>query len=484
MTPRWNTSSMLKAYSTREKLMGGSKVDSKRKWIGFYGDDFTGSTDALEALTMNGVKSVLFLNPPNETLLQSERFKDFKAIGIAGISRAISPREMESELLPVFESLKKANVAICHYKTCSTFDSSPDIGSIGKAIELGLQVFQNQRFCPLIVGVPALKRYTVFGNHFATIEDGTYRLDRHPIMSKHPITPMDEADLSIHLSRQTLAKIESMNVLELNGSQYEIDRILESKIQENKEAPVILFDVLTKEMLTKIGIVLVNETQKNTIFTVGSSGVEYALTAAWKENSQYDLKEQKWSSLIPADPLLVVSGSCSSVTEKQIGYALEHGFYGIKVESSSIINPNTRAEACLQIIYEASDKLEKGIDVVIYTALGPEDSSIEITKEQLVEAGGQPTDTSKILGEQLGEISKEVIKNTKIKRIAVAGGDTSGYITKNLEIVAMEMIKPITPGAPLCLTYSNNPIYDDLEISLKGGQMGSIDFFVKVKNLT
>jgi 3-oxoisoapionate kinase len=466
------------------KTIGGSKVKSRRKWIGFYGDDFTGSTDAMEALTLNGVKTILCLHPPDESLLHNERFREFQGIGIAGISRALTPKEMESELFPAFESLKKANVEVCHYKTCSTFDSTPEVGSIGKAIEIGLQIFQNQRFSPLIVGVPNLKRYTVFGNHFATMEDTTYRLDRHPIMSKHPMTPMDEADLRIHLSRQTTMEIDSMNVLELSGSNSEIDRILESKIKDDNKARVMLFDVLTQEMLTKIGNVLVNEAQNNTLFAVGSSGVEYALTAAWKESGQYDLSEPQWPSLSPAEPLLVVSGSCSLVTEKQIKYSLEHNFFGIKVESGELINPETKANTCLKIISEASEQLEKGIDVVIYTALGPDDSSIELTKDQLLKTGGKSTDTSKLLGEQLGKISKEVIKNTNIKRLLVAGGDTSGYVTKNLEIMAMEMIKPITPGAPLCKTYSANPIYDGLEITLKGGQMGSADFFVKVKNLT
>jgi 3-oxoisoapionate kinase len=459
-------------------------VKSRRKWIGFYGDDFTGSTDAMEALTMNGVKTILFLHPPDESMLENERFREFQAIGIAGISRALTPREMESELYPAFRSLKKANVEICHYKTCSTFDSAPEVGSIGKAIEIGLHVFQNQRFSPLIVGVPTLKRYTVFGNHFATMEDITHRLDRHPIMSKHPMTPMDEADLRKHLSRQTTTEIESMNVLELSGSTIEIERILDSKLQENHNPKVMLFDVLTQEMLTKIGKLLINETQNNPLFAIGSSGVEYALTAAWKESGQYGLSEPQWPSLSPTAPLFVVSGSCSLVTEKQINYSLEHNFFGMKVDSSELINPETRAETCLKIIREATQQLEKGIDVVIYTALGPNDTSIESTKDHLVMTGGKSTDTSKLLGEQLGKISKEVIKNTNIKRVLVAGGDTSGYVTKNLEIIAMEMIKPITPGAPLCKTYSSNPIYDGLEITLKGGQMGSADFFVKVKNLT
>jgi 3-oxoisoapionate kinase len=56
---------------------------------------------------------------------------------------------------------------------------------------------------PLVVGAPQLKRYTAFGHLFAGYQGQTYRIDRHPVMSRHPVTPMDEADLRIHLARQT-----------------------------------------------------------------------------------------------------------------------------------------------------------------------------------------------------------------------------------------------------------------------------------------
>jgi 3-oxoisoapionate kinase len=107
-----------------------------------------------------------------------------------------------------------------------------------------------------------------------------------------------------------------------------------------------------------------------------------------------------------------------------------------------------------------------------------------MTKGQLRVLGQKPTDTSKILGEQLGLICKELIQSQGLKRVLVAGGDTSGYVLKELEVFAMEMIKPITPGAPLCVTYSNDPIFNGLEITLKGGQMGGEDFFLKVRDLT
>ena len=131
----------------------------------FYGDDFTGSADAMESLSLNGVRSVLFLSPPTPELLR-EKFPDIEAVGVAGASRAMTPAQMEAELPAIFSQLQKLNARLFHYKVCSTFDSSPNIGSIGKAYEIGQRVFASS-FVPLLVGAPALKRYCVFGNLFA-----------------------------------------------------------------------------------------------------------------------------------------------------------------------------------------------------------------------------------------------------------------------------------------------------------------------------
>jgi uncharacterized protein YgbK (DUF1537 family) len=132
--------------------------------LSYYGDDFTGSTDVMEALASNGVPTVLFMDIPDDALLA--RFADCKAIGIAGTSRSESPQWMDDHLAPTFKWLKALGCDICHYKVCSTFDSSPQIGNIGKAVEIGKQVF-SQALVPIVVGAPQLKRYTAFGNLFA-----------------------------------------------------------------------------------------------------------------------------------------------------------------------------------------------------------------------------------------------------------------------------------------------------------------------------
>jgi uncharacterized protein YgbK (DUF1537 family) len=87
----------------------------------FYGDDFTGSTDTMEALQTNGVPTVLFLEPPAPDLLAG-RFAGVRAVGLAGISRSLSPAQMHAELYPKFRALQALGAPFVHYKVCSTFD--------------------------------------------------------------------------------------------------------------------------------------------------------------------------------------------------------------------------------------------------------------------------------------------------------------------------------------------------------------------------
>ena len=105
----------------------------------FYGDDFTGSTEAMEALTLAGLRTVLFFSPPAPELLES-RFADLSCMGVAGTSRAMSPAEMDRELEPILRALWRAGAPLLQYKVCSTWRlirwrrwSKPTCGSTCRA---------------------------------------------------------------------------------------------------------------------------------------------------------------------------------------------------------------------------------------------------------------------------------------------------------------------------------------------------------------
>ncbi|TLS51900.1 four-carbon acid sugar kinase family protein [Paenibacillus antri] len=448
-----------------------------RRLISFYGDDFTGSTDSMEALMLGGVKTALFLEPPTRVLLD-ERFPDIQGFGVAGVSRSMTPAEMERELSPVFASLRDAGTPIVHYKMCSTFDSSPDIGSIGKAAELGRAAFGGDRPIPILVGAPALKRYTVFGNHFATAGDDTFRLDRHPTMSRHPVTPMNEADLRLHLGKQTTMSIALMDLLDLDGEEERVRERLRVRLSDRPD--LVLFDVLDEARLERAGGLIWGGALEGGRFVIGSSGVEYALTAHWRRQGLISPDVSPFRRVGPAKQLFAVSGSCSPVTEAQIRYALRNGFVGIPVDANGFAAPDEAEAYRRRLLGRSLAVLAQGGSPLLYTALGPDGLETESLKRRMEAAGRTSLDTGRMIGEQLGKLTREVIERTGLPRFLAAGGDTSGYVARELGIYALSCLMPIAPGGPLCLSYADDPRFDGKELALKGGQVGREDYFVRV----
>lgn len=464
-----------------DKTLAADRTPAARL-ISFYGDDFTGSTDAMEALTLGGVQTILFLQPPDPALL-AERFPKLQAFGVAGVSRSMNPEEMERELLPIFASLRAAGTPIVHYKMCSTFDSSPEIGSIGKAIELGRRVFGDARPVPVLVGAPALKRYTAFGNHFATVGEDTYRLDRHPTMSRHPVTPMDEADLRLHLSRQTDVPIGLMDLLDLDGDEAAVGERYRRRLAA--KPGILLFDVIDDVRLERAGGLIWESAQEGgPSFVVGSSGVEYALAAHWRRQGLLppEAETAAFGEAVRAvNQLFAVSGSCSPVTEAQIRYALRHGFVGIPVEAGRFAAPAEAEEYRRELLERSLQALGEGGSPLLYTALGPEELDVEALKRRMAAAGRRSLDTGRMIGEQLGKLTREVAEATGLRRFLAAGGDTSGYVARELGIFGLECLRPIAPGGPLCRSHAHDPRFDGLELALKGGQVGKEDYFVRVR---
>lgn len=412
--------------------------------LAYYGDDFTGSTDALEFITRAGAKAVLFTETPTAEQLKS--FPDLDAYGVAGKTRALPPDEMEKILLPAFEQMKANGADHVHYKVCSTFDSSPTVGSIGKAIDCGAEVFNNKTI-PVLGGTPALGRFCAFGNLFAKMGIGSegkiYRLDRHPSMSTHPSTPMNESDLRLHIGKQTNRTIGLIDFTQLK----------KEVTGWNCDDAIVLVDALSINHLERIGEWLNYLQNDQPLFTVGSSAVEMALGMHWNNGGLLTPKTE-FDTIEKVVPLLVISGSCSPVTTAQIEYAKANGFEEVILDATAICNnENVEANAVTDLLLEQKN-------VVVHTGTR---QAANLSAEKL--------------GTVLGAIARNAVEQTNIKRVVVSGGDTSSYAARAMQIDAVEMVAPIVIGAPLCKAYSANKAMDGLEVNFKGGQVGSENYF-------
>ncbi|TIM49265.1 MAG: four-carbon acid sugar kinase family protein [Mesorhizobium sp.] len=435
--------------------------------LSYYGDDLTGSTDVMEALELGGVPTVLFMRQPDEAMLL--QFGHCRAIGLAGTSRSETPQWMDMHLKRAFAWLKTLNAEICHYKVCSTFDSSPTIGSIGRAIEIGRSVF-SQESVPLVVGAPQLKRYTAFGHLFAAYREQYFRIDRHPVMSRHPTTPMDESDLLIHLSRQTdlTSGLVDLATLQSASRSKAFDRLTEDGTN------IVLLDVDSLESQALAGKEIWRVRRPGGTFVVGSSGIEYALLTEWAANRTVRA-EPGFSPPGAADRIAVVSGSCSPTTERQIRHALTDGFDGVAVDPVELVS-EASSDAIARAAASGRASLEAGRSVVLYTALGPAaDRGAEIDRQE----GARHK-----LGRGLGELLRELTIEQELQRVVIAGGDTSSHALGQMGVDALtvRMPLPASPGSPLCVAHSRVKAIDGLEIALKGGQVGTDRYFCAIRD--
>lgn len=431
--------------------------------LAFYGDDFTGSTDALDVAAKAGLPAVLFLGVPNATLLA--RFPDARVVGIAGVARSQTPAWMRENLPAIYRSLRATGAAMLHYKVCSTFDSAPAIGSIGEATRIALEMFAH-RPLPIAVGAPALQRYVAFGNLFAGAHDVRYRIDRHPVMARHPVTPMREADLRRHLAEQAEFSVGVVDLAHLAAPD-----VIETWRDRVGACDAVLFDTVDERDLARVGAILHAMTGGDEpVFAVGSSGVEYALVAAWRAGGLIGPAPAP-ATIAPADRIAAISGSCSPVTAAQIASAARDGFVLQRADPVALVSDPA---ALARAVDAATATLADGRDVLVFTADGT-DTMVGLP------AGVDGAAFNDRLGAALGHLLRDVLARSGVRRAIVAGGDTSSHAVQQLGLHALTVAAPLAPGCPLCHAHSDDNALSGLEIALKGGQMGQPDFFRRTK---
>lgn len=435
--------------------------------VSWYGDDFTGSAATMEVLEFAGLPSVLFLKQP--TAEQLARFPEVRGLGVASTARAHSPQWMDEHLPGEFEFIKSTAAPICHYKICSTLDSSPTSGSVGRAIDIAKPIMQSS-WIPCQVAAPVMRRYQAFGNLFAAAGSDVYRLDRHPVMARHPVTPMAEADVTAHLAEQTASKFGLMDVEHLKQ---DAKAHLQKLITEGVE--VVSCDAMSQQDIETLGELY---WESAPLFAVGSQGIEYSLVAHWRKQGWIPATDRNHPAG-PVEQMLAVSGSVSPVTALQIDWAAENGFELIELDASRAALDDRDLEA--EVTQAALDALARGLDPLIYSARGPDDPAVARMRATLEREQISIDLANSRIGAALGRVLADLIHTTGIRRAVISGGDTSGYVSRELDLYAFTALAPTIPGASLLEAHSDNPDLAGLQLALKGGQMGSADYFGWIK---
>jgi len=312
-------------------------------------------------------------------------------------------------------------------------------------------------------------------------EDNIYRLDRHPSMSKHPVTPAEESDLRLHLARQTAKNIRLFDILALHNYQQQATQI------DFKEHDILLFDALQQDELKSIGAIIDGMVADNqTLFSAGSSGIEMALGSYWQQNGTLN-QELTWETAGKEGAVLIASGSCSPITGAQISYALKNGFTELPIDTIALAAQASAEDlstgsilmeaAAEKYAERAAELIRQGKHPLIHTSLGNDDPRVSETDKLFRKKKFGKAATAQLYGSLLGLIARKTAEKTAVRRVVIAGGDTSSYAARAMGIAAVEMIAPLTPGAPVCRADAPGSPIDQLELVFKGGQVGKEDFF-------
>lgn len=447
----------------------------------WYGDDFTGATDTLAEVARAGLRSLLFLGVPSSS--QLERAGPLDAIGIAGAARGMAPAEMVEELRAVGAFMASTGARVLHYKCCSTFDSAPHVGSIGVAVRELRRHFANP-IVPIVGGQPSIGRYCSFGNLFARAGSAPeiYRIDRHPVMSVHPVTPMHEADLRRHLEAQGLEGVRSVphvaypSVLGANwaansvagsvgnsaadsaSSSTALDAWID-EVTESANGPLLL-DLVDESQLAVIGRLIQRAASRAPLLAVGPSSVQQALARA---------RSAEHSGAAPATPLgpangpvLVVAGSLSPVTARQIAACESYTHQPLQVERLL-----SDADYAAQQVTLAAATLAAGRNVLVHT----DRPTGTVNADQ---TAATARSTARLVADIVRASSKD---GHRLNRIGIAGGDTSSQATLALGLWGLAFRCVLAPGVTVSVARSDDPVTDGVELMLKGGQMGGDRLF-------
>ena len=393
----------------------------------FIGDDFTGASDTLATLSERDARARLFLDAP-----KAEEIGGLDAVGIATDLRARSPEEIAARLNALTPALRALSPRFIHYKICSTFDSAPHIGSIGAAVKTLERAFMPSRTI-VVGGQPSLGRYCLFGTLFARAPDGeVHRIDRHPIMSRHPVTPMDEADLRVHLARQGL------DGLSLTGR-----KTLDMALKTDRT----LVDAIEQQDIDRLGIRLAEiDGREGPVLLVGASSVAEALFPA-EPSGRADTVSAIWER----GPVLAIAGSRSSATADQVAAADSYERFALQRED--LAHPEDLASRC-------AGRIEAGANVMVH--LRPD-----------LDYGRMPAE----LSDWLAHLTGAILNRCRAAGIAVAGGDTSSVLVKQLGFRSLSFIERAGPGVAVCRGHAAGTPLDGTVLLLKGGQVGAPDLF-------
>jgi uncharacterized protein YgbK (DUF1537 family) len=411
--------------------------------LGSVADDFTGATDLASTLVKAGMRTVQLLGVPRADL----QVPDADAVIVALKSRSNPAPEAVAMSLAALDWLRRAGARQFYFKYCSTFDST-DRGNIGPVAD-ALSDALGTDFTVFNPAFPTNKRTVYQGYLFV----GDVLLSESS-MRQHPLTPMTDPSLVRVLGRQTTRKVGLVPYAAVRKGPAAIREAIANLRREGCRHAVL--DAITDEDLFALG-----EACADLALITGGSGMAMGLPANFRRQG---LLTEGQSIRLPevTGHAAVLAGSCSAATQGQVEL-MKQTHDAWEIDPVAIADGRDVAgEALAWATPRLGDK-----PILIYSTGAPE--QVAAVQEKL---GREHAGT--LVEETLAKIAKGLVSRG-VRRLVVAGGETSGAIVSALGVEGLQIGAEIDPGVPWTASL-NEP---RLALALKSGNFGTPDFFTK-----
>jgi uncharacterized protein YgbK (DUF1537 family) len=410
--------------------------------LGAIADDFTGATDLANMLVRGGMRTVQLLGVPEGPA------PDADAVVVALKSRTIAPQEAVAQSLAALAWLRQAGARQYFFKYCSTFDST-DRGNIGPVADALMDALDTD----FTIACPAFPENarTIFRGYLFV---GDVLLSESG-MKDHPLTPMTDANLVRVLQRQTTRKVGLVRHDTVATGPQAIRAHFDALRREG--AGMAIVDAVSDADLHAIGAACADLT-----LVTGGSGVAIGLPGNFRNRGLLGAPER--AAELPKVPgrAAVISGSCSVATNGQVTEWLESR-PGFRIDPLQLA---AGQPVVAQAREWAAKKIESG-PVLVYATAKPED--VKAAQAQLgVERAGQLVESC------MAEVARDLVAHG-VRRLVVAGGETSGAVVQSLGITRLRIGPQIDPGVPWTMSLGEPNIL----LALKSGNFGAPDFFAK-----
>jgi uncharacterized protein YgbK (DUF1537 family) len=423
------------------------------------GDDFTGASDQAGMLARAGVRSVLVFDPAFPVVAE-----DWDAVTYASRLRSLPAPPARRMARALFALARDLRPHMVQYKYCSTFDSTPR-GNIGPVLDVATDACQ----APGTVVVPALPvngRTTCHGYHFVL---GT-PLHESP-MKDHPLNPMTDSNLVRWLALQTKCRVGLVSYETVQRGPRAIRDALEALWSGGQ--PYAVVDCLSRRHARTIARAV-----WDLPLISGSSALPLELPAVWREQG---LLGPPLKAPAPAahrrrqrQPVLALSGSCAAQTLKQVTAAAD--FALIRPDLEGLLERGTGRVAD-QVAAEVRSALRDHDRVLVATSMTPPERAAFQAR-----ASASGLDAHQLglqIEDVLGRLAVWAVVETDLRHLLVAGGETSGAVSAALGLRAVEIVREIALGVPLCRALPER----ELVVGLKSGNFGQEDFFVRAARM-